>query len=84
MLPNPRRARPRRDVGTLAVIVPSFAAPGDTDEERDRWREMARMQVAFYGSTPNYGFIFEQLGREGTTERIRERQKAGDIAGMAA
>lgn len=41
------------------------------------------MQVAFYGSTPNYGFIFEQLGFEGTTERIRERQKAGDVAGMA-
>ncbi len=45
---------------------------------------MARVQVAFYGSTPNYAFIFEQLDREGTTERIRERQRAGDIAGMAA
>ena len=50
---------------------------------RDR-REMARAQVAFYGSTPNYGFIFELLGREGTTERLRERQKAGDHAGMVA
>lgn len=41
------------------------------------------MQVAFYGSTPNYAFVFEQVGAEGTTERIRERQKAGDLAGMA-
>jgi alkanesulfonate monooxygenase SsuD/methylene tetrahydromethanopterin reductase-like flavin-dependent oxidoreductase (luciferase family) len=57
---------------------------GDTDEERARWREMARMQVSFYGSTPNYAFIFEQLGHEGTTERVREKQKAGDIGGMAA
>jgi hypothetical protein len=42
------------------------------------------VQIAFYGSTPNYAFIFEQLDREGTTERLRERQKAGDIPGMAA
>ena len=42
------------------------------------------MQIAFYGSTPNYAFIFDQLGFEGTTTRIRERQKAGDLAGMAA
>lgn len=68
----------------VALIVPTFAAPGSTSDESQRWREMARMQVAFYGSTPNYSFIFEQLGREGTTERIREKQKAGDVAGMAA
>ena len=68
----------------VALIVPSFFAPGDTAEERGRWWEMARMQVAFYGSTPNYAFIFEQLGREGVTERIREPQKAGDLGGMAA
>jgi hypothetical protein len=64
--------------------VPCFTAVGDTDEERHRWREMARMQVSFYGSTPNYAFIFEQLGHDGTTQRLREKQKAGDIAGMAA
>jgi hypothetical protein len=42
------------------------------------------MQVAFYGSTPNYAFIFEQLDAPGTTERLRELQKQGDFAGMAA
>lgn len=77
-------ARAGRGVEDLEVIVPAFLCVGDTDEERDRWREMARVQIAFYGSTPNYAFIFEQLDREGTTERIRERQRAGDIAGMAA
>ncbi|MFZ6003232.1 MAG: TIGR03617 family F420-dependent LLM class oxidoreductase [Actinomycetota bacterium] len=76
-----RAGRNRTD---LEVIVPTFAAPGSTSDEAGEWREMARMQVAFYGSTPNYAFIFDQLGREGTTERIRDRQKAGDIAGMAA
>jgi probable F420-dependent oxidoreductase len=77
-------ARSGRSVDDLQVIVPAFLVVGDTEEERTAWREAARVQVAFYGSTPNYAFIFEQLDREGTTERIRERQKAGDVAGMAA
>jgi probable F420-dependent oxidoreductase len=73
-----------RPVEDMAVIVPTFAAPGDTADEVQALREMARMQVAFYGSTPNYAFIFDQVGRPGTTAAIRERQKAGDLAGMAA
>ena len=66
-----------------AWCVVSFLVVGDTDTDRARWRELARMQVAFYGSTPNYAFIFEQLDHPGTTAALRERQKAGDIAGMA-
>jgi probable F420-dependent oxidoreductase len=75
--------RTGRSVADLEVIVPAFLAVGDTAADRARWRELARVQVAFYGSTPNYGFIFDQLGFEGTTPRLRERQKAGDIAGMS-
>jgi len=70
--------------GSAELIVPAFIAPGETAEDRERWRERVRGQVAFYGSTPNYAFIFEQLGRDGTTDRIRERMKAGDLDGMAA
>ncbi len=73
-----------RDPSELTLIVPLFTAVGDTEDERARWREMARVQVAFYGSTANYGFVFDQIGFEGTTARIRERQKAGDVAGMSA
>jgi len=73
-----------RDPAALHLTVPAFTAVGDSDEERAPWRELARAQVAFYGSTPNYAFVFEMLGAEGTTARIRERQKAGDFAGMAA
>jgi hypothetical protein len=40
--------------------------------------------MSFYGSTPNYAFIWDEAGFEGTTARIREKQKAGDIKGMAA
>jgi probable F420-dependent oxidoreductase len=73
-----------RDPAAVELIVPVFTAVGDTDQERDRWREQARVQVAFYGSTPNYAFVFDQIGFDGLTARIRERQKAGDLAGMAA
>ena len=71
-----------RSTADLEIIVPAFIVPIDDDEER--WRNFARMQVAFYGSTPNYSFIFEQLGFDGTTDRIRERQRDHDLAGMAA
>jgi probable F420-dependent oxidoreductase len=73
-----------RDPASLELTVPVLTAVGDTDEEQHRWWELARSQVAFYGSTPNYAFLFELLGHPGTTARIRERQKAGDTAGMAA
>ncbi len=75
--------RAGRQLDDFEVIVPAFVAVGDTDEERAPWREMARTQVGFYGSTPNYAFVFEQLGHPGTTEALRQRQKAGDLAGMA-
>src|SRR4051812_36829149 len=68
-------AKAGRSVDDLEVIVPTFAAPGDTEEEQATWREFARTQVAFYGSTPNYAFIFDQVGREGTTAKLREKQK---------
>lgn len=77
-------ARAGRRLDDFEVIVPAFLVVGDTDEDRARWRELARMQVAFYGSTPNYAFIFEQLEHPGTTAALREHQKAGDIAGMAS
>jgi probable F420-dependent oxidoreductase len=76
--------RSGRDRTEVPLTVPCFTIVGDTDEEQNRWREMVRSQVAFYGSTPNYAFIFEQLGAPDTTPRIRERQKAGDSEGMAA
>jgi len=72
-----------RAASDVDVMVPCFTVTGD-EQERSGWREWARMQVAFYGSTPNYAFIFDQLGAEGTTARLREKQKQGDLSGMAA
>lgn len=72
-----------RDPSELDLIIPVFACPGDTPEERAQYVATARQQIAFYGSTPNYAFQFDDLGFEGTTGRIREKMKAGDFAGMA-
>lgn len=77
-------AKAGRSVEDLEIIVPAFLVMGNDEDERRRWLEGARMQLAFYGSTPNYSFIFEQLGREGVTELLRQRQREGDLPGMAA
>ncbi len=84
LLPNLRAGRGSDGLDDFTVFVPMFTAAGDTAEERSRWRETTRTMVAFYGSTPNYAFVFEQLGRPGTTEALRAKQKTGDLAGMAA
>lgn len=73
-----------RSLQDFEVIVPAFIVVGDTETDRARWRELARMQIAFYGTTPNYAFIFEQLGRHETTSALRAHQKANDVAGMSA
>ena len=77
-------ARAGRSPAEVDVIVPVLTITGDTDAERDAERELVRASMSFYGSTPNYAFIFDEAGFEGTTARIREKQKAGDFAGMAA
>ncbi len=76
--------RAGRDPRDLAVIVPVTTIVGDTDAEIARARDMARATLSFYGSTPNYAFIWDEAGFEGTTERIRAKQKAGDLAAMAS
>lgn len=77
-------AKAGRSPSDIALIVPVMTIAGGSDEERDKERELVRASMAFYGSTPNYAFIWDESGFEGTTARIREKQKAGDFAGMAA
>ena len=73
-----------RDPADVAVIVPVNLIVGDTDAERAADRELLRGMLSFYGSTPNYAFIWDEAGFEGTTERIRRHQKDGHLAAMAA
>lgn len=77
-------AKAGRKPADVALIVPVMTIVGDTDEERHAERERVRASMSFYGSTPNYAFIWDEAGFEGMTAKLRERQKAGDIAGMMA
>lgn len=73
-----------RSPDEIAIIVPVTMVVGDSDAEIAAARDAARATLSFYGSTPNYAFIWDEAGFEGTTERIRAAQKAGDTAAMAA
>lgn len=75
--------RAGRSVGDVDLLVPVFIVPGDTVGERAALLQRARTQIAFYGSTKNYAFQFDDLGFDGTSARLNERLKAGDLAGMA-
>ena len=74
--PRPRRHRPadpRHDRGRRL-------ARGTLAASMHR----ARTQIGFYGSTKNYAFQFDDLGYEGTSARLNERLKAGDLDGVNA
>ncbi|MGE0621838.1 MAG: TIGR03617 family F420-dependent LLM class oxidoreductase [Pseudomonadales bacterium] len=77
-------AKAGRSPSDIDLIVPVFAVPGDTPEERAPLVARAKTQIAFYGSTPNYAFQFDDLGFDGTTAKLGALMKAGDIAGMGA
>ena len=72
-----------RSTDDVELMIPVFAAPGDTPEARETLVQRCRAQIAFYGSTKNYAFQFDDLGFDGTSARLNERLKAGDMAGMA-
>ena len=65
----------RADFGLVAVVVRVRLLVA----ERIRLGVGARRQIAFYGSTPNYAFQFDDLGFGGTTGRIRSKFKAGEL-----
>ena len=62
----------------------SSATLASVSGERSATEQLARQQIAFYGSTRNYAYQFDDLGFEGTSARLNEKLKAGDMAGMAA
>jgi probable F420-dependent oxidoreductase len=72
-----------RSLADVDLIVPVFAIVGDSEEERAAMTQRARTQIAFYGSTPNYAYQFDDLGFEGTTPKLGELMKKGDMPGMA-
>lgn len=73
-----------RDPGAIELVIPVFAVPGDTPEERAALVQRARSQIAFYGSTPNYAFQFDDLGFDGSTARLGALIRQGKFDEMAA
>src|SRR2546429_8357177 len=66
-------ARAGREPAAIELIVPVFAIPGDSAEERAPLVERARFQIAFYGSTKNYGVQFDDLRFDGPSARVDQR-----------
>jgi probable F420-dependent oxidoreductase len=75
--------RAGRNTDDIDLIIPVFAIPGDSEEERQLMLQRAKTQIAFYGSTPNYAFQFDDLGFEGTTEKLGQLMRKGDMQSMA-
>ncbi len=73
-----------RTTADVTMACPVLTIVGDTDEELERWRQAARFQLAFYGSTRTYRGVFETHGWDGTSERLHEHQRTGDLEAMAA
>ncbi|MBV1876922.1 MAG: TIGR03617 family F420-dependent LLM class oxidoreductase [Pseudomonadales bacterium] len=76
-------SRAERSVDDIDLMIPVFAIAGDSAEDRKLMLNRAKTQIAFYGSTPNYSFQFDDLGYEGTTEKLGGLMRKGDMQGMA-
>ncbi len=72
-----------RQLSEIDLIIPVFAIAGDSAEERAAMTQRARTQIAFYGSTPNYAYQFDDLGFTGTTPKLGELMKKGEMQAMA-
>ena len=77
-------AKAGRSAADVDLLIPVFIVPGDTHEDLEPLARRARTQIGFYGSTRNYAFQFDDLGFEGTSAKLNERLKAGDLDGLAA
>lgn len=75
-------ARAGRDPADVDLIVPAFTVAGNTPEEREPLLQFARTQVAFYGSTPNYAFQFDDLGFTGVSQQLNDCMRQGDMQRM--
>ncbi len=84
VLPGVRRGEKEagRSAGSVAIVCPTMVAVSDDDAVRDRQREGIRARLAFYGSTPGYGVIFDSLGWPGVGERLNALQRAGSLDQM--
>ena len=72
-------AKAGRDANEIDLMIPIFAVAGDSEEEQTAMKTRAKTQIAFYGSTPNYAFQFDDLGFEGVGPKLNQLMREGDI-----
>jgi len=75
-------AKGDRSADDVDLIIPVFACPGDTAEERAPLVARAKRQIGFYGSTRNYAFQFDDLGFEGTSAKLNTALKSGEVGAL--
>lgn len=86
VIPAVRRgeAAAGRPPGSVALVCPVMTAVSDDAAARDRQRDAIRARLAFYGSTPGYGVVFDTSGWPGVGEQLNALQRQRDVAAMAA
>src|SRR3546814_19046750 len=65
-----------RTFDDVDLIIPVFAIPGDTPEDRSALIERPRFQIAFYGSTQNSAYRFDALAFQDHEPRIHGTPQA--------
>lgn len=86
VLPAVRRGEEAagRTPGTVALVCPVMTAVSDDERVLERQRDTVRARLAFYGSTPGYGVVFDTSGWPGVGEALNGLQRQGDFAAMTA
>jgi probable F420-dependent oxidoreductase len=72
-----------RGADDVALVCPVMTAVSDNETVRARQRENIRTRIAFYGSTPGYGIVFDTSGWPGVGEELHRLQRAGDLEAMS-
>ena len=76
--------RAGRDPGQIALACPVFIIAADSADEREKRRRVARRQIAFYASTPNYRTVLEHHGWGDAAQQLNRLMAKGDVGGMEA
>jgi probable F420-dependent oxidoreductase len=72
----------KRRADDVALVCPVMTAVSDDADTRGRQRESIRARIAFYGSTPGYGVVFDTSGWPGVGDELNRLQRTGDVEAM--